>query len=54
MISNLKKIDCAPECGFMVRSHDENEIVNLALTHLSNIHNQRMTPVEIRGKIEPA
>jgi len=54
MEENLKRLDCSPECGFMVRSHDENEIVNIALSHLANIHNQRMTPVEIRGRIEPA
>jgi predicted small metal-binding protein len=54
MAANLKKIECEPECGFMVRSHDENEIVNLALSHVSNIHNMRSTPVEMRGKIEPA
>jgi len=54
MDENLKKIECEPMCGFMVRSHDENELVNLALSHVSNIHNLRQTPAEIRSMIKPA
>jgi len=36
--SQLKQITCDPICGFMVRSHDENEVVNLAFLHASKAH----------------
>jgi predicted small metal-binding protein len=37
-MDNLKRISCAPECGFMVQSHDEKEVVNLAMTHVHKAH----------------
>jgi hypothetical protein len=33
MTGTLKKIECEPKCGFMVRSHDEKELVELAIKH---------------------
>ena len=34
----LNEISCAPECGFMVRSHDKDEVVNLAKQHIDLKH----------------
>lgn len=34
----LKEISCSPECGFLVRSHDEKEVVTLAKEHIDNKH----------------
>ena len=33
----LKEISCAPECGFLVRSHKE-EVVSLAKQHVEQKH----------------
>ncbi len=30
-------IDC-PECGFMVKSHDGKETLNMGMLHVSNCH----------------
>jgi len=38
MKSQLKEITCDPICGFMVRSHDEDEVVNLAFMHVTKSH----------------
>lgn len=34
----LSEISCAPECGFVVRSHDKDEVVNLAQQHIEKKH----------------
>lgn len=34
----LKEISCAPECGFLVRSHDKEEVVSLAKQHVDQKH----------------
>lgn len=34
----LKEISCAPECGFLVRSHDKEEVVTLAKQHVEQKH----------------
>ena len=34
----LKEISCAPECGFLVRSHDKDEVVTLAKEHIDQKH----------------
>jgi predicted small metal-binding protein len=54
MANNLKQLVCDPDCGFLVRSHDENEIVTVGMSHLTNIHKMSTTAADIKGKIEPA
>ena len=34
----LKEISCAPECGFLVRSHDKEEVMSLAQQHVEQKH----------------
>lgn len=34
----LKEISCTPECGFLVRSHDAEEVVSLAKQHVEQKH----------------
>ncbi len=34
----LKSISCSPECGFMVRSHLEEEVLKLAEQHTKEVH----------------
>lgn len=38
MNQNLKQIVCEPECGFMVRSHDSKEVMNLTKQHVNHAH----------------
>ncbi len=40
MDSKLYSISCDPKCGFMVRSHDEEEALHLAMEHSSNKHKE--------------
>jgi hypothetical protein len=30
MAETLKQIECEPKCGFLVRSHDEAELIRIA------------------------
>jgi predicted small metal-binding protein len=51
---NLKKVECGPECGFMVRSHDEDELISMTTKHAKEMHRQNVTPNEIKGMIKTA
>jgi len=48
----LKELACPPECGFMVRSHDEKEIIALAKQHAKNIHNEDMSDDELKKMVK--
>ncbi len=37
-MEKLKSISCDPTCGFMVRSHNEKEVMDLAMTHAKKMH----------------
>lgn len=54
MATKLKKIECEPSCGFLIRSHDDDEIVNAALKHVRDQHNPAATLAEARGWLAPA
>jgi predicted small metal-binding protein len=43
----MKMIKCGPPCGFMVKSHDEDEIVDIAVRHVKNFHNMKLTKKDI-------
>ncbi len=51
MTGTLKKIECEPKCGFMVRSHDEKEIVDLAIKHAKMSHNETLTEKQVKEMI---
>lgn len=51
---SLWKVECVPECGFMVRSHNREEIHNAVTHHTKTIHNQDVPPAEIENMIRPA
>jgi len=51
---SLFKVECVPDCGFMVRSHDREELVNAATHHTKRIHNQDVPQAEIENMIQPA
>jgi predicted small metal-binding protein len=54
MAVTLKKIECDPKCGFMVRSHDEKELVAIALKHAKEFHKMDITEKDAKGMIETA
>lgn len=45
--------DCGCERGFLVRSTDAKEIVDLTLTHMKNAHGMKGDPKQIQGGIKP-
>ena len=36
MAETLKQIECEPKCGFLVRSHDEKELIRIGMEHAEN------------------
>ena len=45
----LKSVSCDPQCGFKVRSHDENEIVSIVIEHSKKHHNKTVTEAEVKS-----
>jgi predicted small metal-binding protein len=54
MTGTLKKIECDPKCGFMVRSHDEKEIVDLTIQHAKKSHNETLSENDVKKMISNA
>jgi predicted small metal-binding protein len=54
MAKDLKKVECDPTCGFMVRSHDEKELVEIVTKHAKKAHNMTITEKDAKGMIKPA
>ncbi|MBI5057298.1 MAG: DUF1059 domain-containing protein [Nitrospirae bacterium] len=54
MAETLKKVECDPTCGFMIRSHDEKEIIELVRQHAEKIHNMKVKEKDIIEKMKAA
>jgi predicted small metal-binding protein len=54
MKGELKQISCDPECGFLIRSHDEKEILGTAKTHVKNVHHMKVTDADLRERMTAA
>jgi predicted small metal-binding protein len=54
MATELKKIECDPKCGFKVISHDEKELVEIAIQHGKKQHNMTLTEKDAKGMMRPA
>jgi len=52
--AGLRQLVCPPECGFMVRSHDEKEIIEMAKQHAKKSHKMTMTDKELKDMIRSA
>jgi predicted small metal-binding protein len=50
----LKSVTCDPSCGFMIRSHDEKEIIDDVKRHVKNTHHMKTTKKEIKKMIKSA
>lgn len=52
-MDELKQISCSPECGFLVRSYNEDEIIDMAFDHMKHVHKDRIiTKNDIKEDIE--
>ena len=54
MSEPLKQISCDPQCGFMVRSHDERELKDIARAHVKKMHNMDISDADLASKIKSA
>ena len=45
----LKSVSCPPDCGFMCRSHDEKELIEIVKAHAKNAHGRILTDEQIRS-----
>jgi len=54
MAETLKKVECDPKCGFMVRSHDEKEIIEIVIQHAEKSHSMTITEKDIKAMMKDA
>jgi predicted small metal-binding protein len=54
MAETLKKIECDATCGFMVRSHDEKELIDIAAQHVKKAHNMTVSEKDLKAMIKKA
>lgn len=50
----LKKVECDPACGFMIKDHDEKELIEMVKKHVKKAHGKDLTDKEIKEKIKTA
>lgn len=48
----LYQVECAPECGFLTRNHNEAELIPIVITHCLNTHNKTITEKDVRSDIK--
>jgi predicted small metal-binding protein len=51
MEAALKKAECDPKCGFMVQSHDEQEVINVITKHAMEKHGMKNYTVDDAKKL---
>ena len=51
-MKQLYEIDCDPECGFMVRSHEKNEVIKMGIEHMKNIHSKDVSEEEASSMVK--
>ena len=54
MKNELMSLSCDPMCGFMIRSHDEKEIIDISKVHAKSKHKMNMTTEEVKKMIKKA
>jgi predicted small metal-binding protein len=54
MAETLKKVECDPKCGFMVRSPDEKEIIEIVIQHAKKSHSMTITEKDIKAMMKDA
>lgn len=55
MEGTMKMIECDPKCGFMVRSHNEKEVMDMGMTHAKTQHpDMNTTEEQMKGMMKDA
>jgi predicted small metal-binding protein len=54
MTEKLKQVECEPKCGFLIRSHNEKELVEIAIQHAKKAHSMVITEKEVRTMLKDA
>ena len=54
MAGKLKKVECDPKCGFMVRSHDEKELIDITRAHAKKSHDMSVTDADVKKMMKDA
>lgn len=52
MGKKLKKVECDPKCGFIIQSHDEKEIVDIAISHAKKFHKMDINEKDVKGMMK--
>jgi len=50
----LKVVECPPECGFMVRSHEKEVMIEIVKDHARTYHDMEMTDEEVKAVMKDA
>jgi len=48
---DMKMVQC--DCGFMIQSHNEIEIVTMTQMHVKETHHQDTSAREVKGMMKP-
>ena len=49
----MKSISCDPSCGYMVRSHDEKEVMSAAMAHVKKHHaGMKVSDKDLKGMMK--
>jgi len=54
MNQKLMQVSCDPKCGFMIKSHDEQEIVKFTKDHAKKSHKMDVSEKDIKGMMKAA
>jgi len=52
MAQKLSKLECDPKCGFAIQSHDEKEIIEIAIEHAKKAHSMAVTEKQAREMLQ--
>ncbi|MBI4687469.1 MAG: DUF1059 domain-containing protein [Nitrospirae bacterium] len=52
MAEKFCSIECPPECGFTVKSHDEEEVIDMAKKHAKDKHNMDITTEKLKSMMK--
>jgi predicted small metal-binding protein len=47
MKTNLYSVECSPDCGFMARSENKNELTGIVIKHAHDIHGKDITEADV-------
>jgi len=52
MEGKLHSVTCDPNCGFMIQSHDEQEVIGITKTHAKSKHNDDLSDEQVKGMMK--